>query len=101
MEKAPHIKSKASSFQKAFFLKIEKIITSNGPKPAIDIPVTENPAPAFNAKKVPINGASIQTNQETKFGLVPLLKILLTYQTQENKFITTPIQIIFSGSIID
>ena len=71
-EKNPQIKSKISILQKAFFLSKETTITKKGPKPAINIPVTESPAPALSAKKVPIKGANIQINQETKLGLVLL-----------------------------
>ncbi len=70
MEKNPQTKSKNWIFQKAFLLNKEKIITKKGPKPAINAPKEENPAPAFNCKKKPIKGASIHINQETKFGLV-------------------------------
>ena len=75
-EKAPQIISNVVIFQKAFFLNSEKTITSRGPNPAINTPSTESPAPAFNCKNTPTKGANIQINQDTKFGLVPLEKIV-------------------------
>lgn len=70
MEKKPQIRSKRFNFQKPFFLIKENIIIKRGPNPAIKVPNTESPAPDFICRKTPTNGAIVQIEKETKFGLV-------------------------------